>query len=77
MRVVDGGPGIAVPERERIFERFYRGDQSGDIDGSGLGLAIAARALQRAGGSLVLESGEPGRTTFAMTVPRRSNPSLD
>ena len=38
-RIEDSGPGIAVDERQRVFERFYRG--SGAVgQGSGLGLAI-------------------------------------
>lgn len=39
LSVDDSGPGIAPPERERVFERFYRGT-AGPVDGSGLGLAI-------------------------------------
>ena len=66
VRVRDGGPGIPPHERRRIFERFYRGDARGAVDGSGLGLAIVVRAAARCGGSVVLESGEPGRTTFAL-----------
>ena len=49
--VHDSGRGIAVPERERVFERFYRGR---DIDrpGSGLGLSIV-KALADAHGARV------------------------
>jgi len=43
VRVTDGGPGIAQSERERVFERFYRGEAHGEIEGSGLGLAIVSR----------------------------------
>jgi signal transduction histidine kinase len=37
--VEDNGPGIPLDERERVFERFYRG-KTADDQGSGLGLAI-------------------------------------
>lgn len=40
LRVEDSGPGIPEPERERVFDRFYRVLGSG-VEGSGLGLSIA------------------------------------
>ena len=41
LRVIDHGPGIPAPERERIFEPFVRGTSANGDRGSGLGLAIA------------------------------------
>ena len=69
VRVSDCGPGIEPPERDKIFERFYRGAGHADVAGSGLGLAIAARAAKRAGGDLTLERTEPGETVFAVRLP--------
>jgi signal transduction histidine kinase len=69
VRVIDGGPGVAPVDRERIFERFYRGSAPGETDGSGLGLAIAARAATRAGGELSLERSVPGETVFSLRLP--------
>ncbi len=46
LAVEDSGPGIAVDERERVFDRFYRVLGSG-VDGSGLGLAIVREIAQR------------------------------
>lgn len=60
--VRDEGPGMSELERLHAFERFYRGDQRGEITGSGLGLSIAKRAVERAGGSIEIESA-PGRGT--------------
>ncbi len=40
--VLDSGPGIARDERERIFQRFYRGPAGSSSDGFGLGLSIVA-----------------------------------
>lgn len=54
--IADEGPGMSESERIHAFERFYRGDQRGEIAGSGLGLAIAKRAVERAGGSIELHS---------------------
>ncbi|MCC8404834.1 two-component sensor histidine kinase [Paraburkholderia sp. MMS20-SJTN17] len=44
--VVDTGPGIPEAELERVFDRFYRGEESKG-EGSGLGLAIVARIAER------------------------------
>jgi signal transduction histidine kinase len=55
--VPDTGPGIPEHERERVFERLVRLDESrdGERGGAGLGLSIA-RAMARAhGGDLVCE----------------------
>ncbi len=66
--VRDEGPGMSEPERIHAFERFYRGDQRGEIAGSGLGLAIAKRAIERAGGRIAIDSA-PGRgTTVTITL---------
>jgi signal transduction histidine kinase len=69
VRVSDRGPGIAPAEREKIFERFYRGAGGENIEGSGLGLAIAVRAAKRAGGELSLEPCEDGETVFTLHLP--------
>lgn len=60
--VRDEGPGMSEAERLHAFERFYRGDQRGEITGTGLGLAIAKRAIDRAGGRIWIDSA-PGRGT--------------
>ncbi|MEZ5659732.1 MAG: ATP-binding protein [Burkholderiaceae bacterium] len=53
--VEDAGPGIAPEARERVRDRFHRGD---DGSGSGLGLAIVTAIAQRHGGELLL-AGSP------------------
>jgi two-component system OmpR family sensor kinase len=68
--VRDEGPGMSEGERLHAFERFYRGDERGEIAGSGLGLAIAKRAVERAGGTIALDSA-PGHGT---TVTIRLSP---
>jgi two-component system OmpR family sensor kinase len=62
LAVRDEGPGMSESERMHAFERFYRGDARGEIPGTGLGLAIAKRAVDRAGGSIAIDSA-PGRGT--------------
>ncbi len=50
IEVRDHGPGIAPEDRERVFDRFYRGKAHQSIDGSGLGLAIVASVARSNGG---------------------------
>ncbi|MDQ2865837.1 MAG: HAMP domain-containing histidine kinase [Candidatus Eremiobacteraeota bacterium] len=58
--IADRGPGMSESARIHAFERFYRGDQRGEIGGSGLGLSIAKRAVERAGGTIGLHSSTNG-----------------
>ncbi len=66
--VRDEGPGMTESERLHAFERFYRGDQRGEMVGSGLGLAIAKRAVERAGGSIGIDSAPAQGTTVTITI---------
>ena len=69
MAVRDSGPGIAAADLPKIFDRFYRADQSRATPGSGLGLSLA-RALARAmGGDLTAESTPGGGSLFTLLVP--------
>jgi signal transduction histidine kinase len=55
--VKDTGAGIPLEDRERIFERHYRGVQAqGDISGTGLGLAIAQELVTKMRGEIELIS---------------------
>ncbi len=51
IEVRDHGPGIAAEERERVFDRFFRGKAHQSIDGSGLGLAIVESMARNNGGT--------------------------
>ncbi|MFY9708928.1 MAG: sensor histidine kinase, partial [Candidatus Cybelea sp.] len=66
--VRDEGPGMSEAERVHAFERFYRGDQRGEITGSGLGLAIAKRAVERSGGDISIDSAPGQGTAVTITI---------
>ncbi|MBI4876092.1 MAG: DUF4118 domain-containing protein [Acidobacteria bacterium] len=59
--VADRGPGIADPEVNRVFEKFYRGREARErIPGTGMGLAIAREIVRGHGGDIRVES-RPGQ----------------
>ena len=71
--VVDNGMGISLLEQERIFERFFRGEQSLllGISGTGLGLSIVLNLVEMHGGRIwVTSDGIPGKgSTFTVSLP--------
>lgn len=68
--VSDDGVGIDVSERERIFDRFFRGRASrGGAPGSGLGLALVAQHVRAHGGRVWVEDGVPVGAAFVVELP--------
>jgi CheY-like chemotaxis protein len=68
-RVTDSGPGIAAPERERLFGRFEQAAGPQRRSGSGLGLAICRELVACMGGRIELDSA-PGRgSVFTVILP--------
>jgi signal transduction histidine kinase len=70
--VIDEGPGVAPGERDRVFERFYRGQaagQRGVTDGTGLGLALVAEHVRLHGGRVWVEPGAAGENRFVVELP--------
>jgi signal transduction histidine kinase len=71
VEVADTGAGVPLPERERIFEPFYRGgpDAAREGDGAGLGLAISRAIVETHGGRIWIAPGESGtRVRFALPM---------
>jgi two-component system, OmpR family, phosphate regulon sensor histidine kinase PhoR len=70
--VSDAGPGIAVADRKRIFEKFYRADPqlTRGARGTGLGLYISRELAERMGGRLALTSPPGQGATFVIELPR-------
>lgn len=75
IEVIDQGPGIPDPEKERIFDRFYRLDngRSRDKGGTGLGLAITQAALEAHGGTITLLDAPTGGCLFRIVFPPASD----
>jgi signal transduction histidine kinase len=76
VEVADRGPGVPREERERIFERFYRGRVRGSEGGFGLGLAIGRELAERMGGTLTLADRPGGGTRFSLALPRAKGDGL-
>ena len=71
IEVRDQGPGIPENLREKVFERFYRADNSRNREtgGSGLGLAIVKAIVERHGGTIVAAETPGGGATFRVELP--------
>jgi signal transduction histidine kinase len=71
LTVSDRGPGIPASHRDRIFDRFYRVDESRarEMGGTGLGLAIAKWGVEANGGDIALVSNDGG-ATFRIALPK-------
>jgi signal transduction histidine kinase len=70
-QVRDSGFGIPPEDREKIFEKFYRGRNSRitEIPGTGLGLTITKEIIGRHGGRISVESAPGGGSIFTVILP--------
>lgn len=73
--VIDHGEGIPDELKDKVFERFYRVDNSRNRDsgGSGLGLSIVRSIVVAHGGSIRISDTEGGGATFEIRIPLSSN----
>ena len=69
--VRDFGPGIAPPQIDRLFERFYRIDKgrSREQGGTGLGLSIVKHIAQAHGGTVAVASEVGKGSVFSIWLP--------
>ena len=75
VRVEDDGPGIPEHERDKVFERFYRGSGAQSRDGGvGLGLTICRAIVRAHGGRIAVLARAGGGTVieFSLPLPRAS-----
>jgi two-component system OmpR family sensor kinase len=69
LAVRDEGPGPDPAEHDRLFERFWRGDEAAGRPGAGLGLSIVAAIAARHGGSVLVNG-----STFTLELPVAVDP---
>jgi PAS domain S-box-containing protein len=73
VRVLDGGPGIDMDERERLFELFYRSAKTATAaGGAGIGLFVCARLVAAMGGRIWATRRETGGSEFGFALPELS-----
>jgi signal transduction histidine kinase len=65
LTVSDDGPGPDPRQRDRLFERFWRGPDASERPGSGLGLSIVAAIVERHGGRILVDG-----SAFTVELPR-------
>ncbi|HEX5221216.1 MAG TPA: HAMP domain-containing sensor histidine kinase [Verrucomicrobiae bacterium] len=77
LTVLDRGPGVPAEARERIFEKFYRANDSltNNVPGSGLGLTLARQIARAHGGDVVYAPREGGGSCFTLRLPVQHNSS--
>jgi two-component system, OmpR family, sensor kinase len=75
IEVEDSGPGMSNEEADRVFERFYRTDQSRSRSsgGVGLGLSIVAAVAEAHGGTVSAHSNGEGGATFRIELIAHTN----
>ncbi len=72
--VADRGSGVPQEQRERIFERFFRGQAAAGKPGVGLGLAICRAIAAAHGGRLWVDARAGGGSVFSFSLPREAEP---
>jgi two-component system, OmpR family, sensor histidine kinase BaeS len=69
LEVSDTGPGVPPAERDRIFERFFRGSLGQRAGGSGIGLAVVKDLVEAHGGEVRVEAPPGGGARFVVLLP--------
>jgi signal transduction histidine kinase len=70
--VEDQGPGVPEPDRNHLFERFYRGGRAGrreSSEGTGLGLSLVAEHVRLHGGAIWIEEAPVRGSRFVIELP--------
>jgi signal transduction histidine kinase len=76
--ITNTGPGIAAADQARIFDQFFRCEQSraSEHGGAGLGLTIARRIVELHGGRITIDSSPAGPTRLQVILPRAPGAAL-
>lgn len=70
--VTDAGPGVPLDDRERVFERFWRGER-GKRPGAGIGLSIVKSFAETYGGTVDIADAPGGGAVFTLRLPHASD----
>ncbi|MDD2608118.1 MAG: ATP-binding protein [Giesbergeria sp.] len=76
VEVQDQGIGMTPEQVQRVCERFYRADASGQIPGTGLGMSIVKEIVELSGGHLEIDSSLGQGTTVTLWLPVSEPPAL-
>ncbi|WP_246060868.1 HAMP domain-containing sensor histidine kinase [Nocardioides dongxiaopingii] len=71
LTVDDQGPGIPEDQREKVFDRFWRTEESRSMPGSGLGLSIVRQVVERHSGSVTATESTSGGARLVLVLPGR------
>lgn len=69
LEILDEGPGIAKDEQTQIYQRFFRGKNSEQVEGSGVGLYLTRKIIEEQGGAVVAKKRQGQGTKFQLTFP--------
>jgi signal transduction histidine kinase len=71
VRICDHGPGVPEREQGRIFEPFYRGEQTRAqrVQGTGLGLSLVKNTIERYKGTVAVVNSSGGGAEFTVRLP--------
>lgn len=69
IEVSDHGRGIPAEERDQVFEKYFRGDNSSNVSGAGLGLYLVRKIVIMHGGRVTISADTAGGTAARITLP--------
>ncbi len=75
--VADDGIGISDEDKEHIFDRYFRTENTGEVQGTGRGLWITKNIVHSEGGSIHVEDNPSGGTVFRLEIPSFRVDSLE
>ncbi|WP_062365425.1 sensor histidine kinase [Variovorax paradoxus] len=67
--VIDRGPGVAMADKARIFEKYFRAETASAVAGTGLGLHLSREIAMRHGGDVTLHDTGASGSTFRLVLP--------
>ena len=72
--MADNGAGMGPEACEHLFDRYYRGADTGQkAEGTGLGLAIAAKTIRRMGGTITARNTPTRGLEITITLPKEDS----